>query len=100
MINYSPYDNVEAKAYPNMLVKTSFNDSQVMYWEPAKYVAKTRATRTDHNNLIFKVNLKSGWPRRRIGKIRPPPPGVLRLRLHPEPNGNHKLSLQEATSIV
>ncbi len=57
MITYSPYDNVEAKAYPNMLVKTSFNDSQVMYWEPAKYVAKMRATRTDHNTLIFKVNL-------------------------------------------
>jgi oligopeptidase B len=58
MITYSPYDNVEAKAYPNMLVKTSFNDSQVMYWEPAKYVAKMRATRTDHNTLIFKTNLK------------------------------------------
>ncbi|PYX68772.1 MAG: oligopeptidase B [Acidobacteria bacterium] len=57
MITYSPYDNVEAKAYPNMLVKTSFNDSQVMYWEPAKYVAKMRATRTDHNTLIFKTNL-------------------------------------------
>ncbi len=57
MITYSPYDNVEAKAYPNMLVKTSFNDSQVMYWEPAKYVAKMRATRTDHNTLILKTNL-------------------------------------------
>jgi oligopeptidase B len=57
MITYSPYDNIEAKAYPNMLVKTSFNDSQVMYWEPAKYGAKMRATRTDHNILIFKVNL-------------------------------------------
>jgi oligopeptidase B len=57
MITYSPYDNVEAKAYPNMLVKTSFNDSQVMYWEPSKYVAKMRATRTDHNTLIFKTNL-------------------------------------------
>jgi len=57
MITYSPYDNVEAKAYPNMLVKTSFNDSQVMYWEPSKYVAKMRATRTDHSTLIFKVNL-------------------------------------------
>jgi len=57
MITYSPYDNIEAKAYPNMLVKTSFNDSQVMYWEPAKYVAKLRATRTDHNTLIFKTNL-------------------------------------------
>ena len=57
MLTYSPYDNIEAKAYPNMLVRTSFNDSQVMYWEPAKYVAKMRATRTDHNTLIFKVNL-------------------------------------------
>ena len=57
MITYSPYDNIEAKAYPNMLVKTSFNDSQVMYWEPAKYVSKMRATRTDHNTLIFKTNL-------------------------------------------
>ena len=57
MITYSPYDNIEAKAYPSMLVKTSFNDSQVMYWEPAKYVAKMRATRTDHNLLIFKTNL-------------------------------------------
>ena len=57
MITYSPYDNIEAKAYANMLVKTSFNDSQVMYWEPAKYVAKMRATRTDHNILILKTNL-------------------------------------------
>ena len=57
MITYSPYDNIEAKAYPNMLVKTSFNDSQVMYWEPAKYVAKMRALRTDHNVLIMKTNL-------------------------------------------
>ena len=57
MITYSPYDNIEAKAYPNMLVKTSFNDSQVMYWEPAKYVAKMRATRTDHNLLLLKTNL-------------------------------------------
>ena len=58
MISYSPYDNIEAKAYPDMLVKTSFNDSQVMYWEPAKYVAKMRATRTDHNTLLLKTNLK------------------------------------------
>ncbi len=57
MITYSPYDNIEAKAYPNMLVRTSFNDSQVMYWEPAKYVAKMRAMRTDHNVLILKTNL-------------------------------------------
>jgi oligopeptidase B len=57
MITYSPYDNVVAKNYPDMLVKTSFNDSQVMYWEPAKYTAKMRALRTDHNILILKTNL-------------------------------------------
>ncbi|HWC18414.1 MAG TPA: S9 family peptidase [Terriglobales bacterium] len=60
MITYSPYDNIQAKAYPNMLVKTSFNDSQVMYWEPAKYVAKMRATRTDHHTLILKTNMGAG----------------------------------------
>jgi len=58
MISYSPYDNIENKPYPNMLVRTSFNDSQVMYWEPAKYVAKMRATRTDHKLLILKTNMK------------------------------------------
>ena len=57
MITYSPYDNVGPKAYPNMLVRTSFNDSQVGYWEPAKYVAKMRALRTDHNTLILKTNM-------------------------------------------
>ena len=57
MISYSPYDNIEAKIYPNMLVRTSFNDSQVMYWEPAKYVAKMRAMRTDHNSLLLKTNM-------------------------------------------
>jgi oligopeptidase B len=57
MITYSPYDNIQPKAYPNMLVRTSFNDSQVGYWEPAKYVAKMRALRTDHNTLILKTNM-------------------------------------------
>jgi oligopeptidase B len=58
MISYSPYDNIAAKTYPNMLVRTSFNDSQVMYWEPTKYVAKMRALRTDHNILILKTNMQ------------------------------------------
>jgi oligopeptidase B len=57
---YSPYDNVAAKAYPWMLVTTSLNDSQVMYWEPAKWVARLRATKTDANPLYFKVNLGGG----------------------------------------
>ena len=58
--SYSPYDNIEAKDYPAILVKTSFDDSQVMYWEPAKYVAKLRATKTDKNPLIFKINMAGG----------------------------------------
>ncbi len=57
MITYSPYDNLARKAYPAILVKTSFNDSQVMYWEPAKYVAKLRTLKTDKNPLILKTNL-------------------------------------------
>jgi oligopeptidase B len=57
MRSYSPYDNIERKPYPIMLVKTSYNDSQVMYWEPAKYVAKLRATKTDRNPLVFKIDM-------------------------------------------
>jgi oligopeptidase B len=57
MKSYSPYDNIAAKPYPAMLVRTSLNDSQVMYWEPAKYVARLRATKTDNNPLLFKVKL-------------------------------------------
>lgn len=60
MMSYSPYDNIAAKNYPAMLVKTSFNDSQVMYWEPAKYVAKMRVTRTDKNPLILRTNMAAG----------------------------------------
>ena len=60
MISYSPYDNIQQKPYPNILVKTSFNDSQVMYWEPAKYVAKMRATRNDNKTLILKTNMGAG----------------------------------------
>jgi oligopeptidase B len=60
MKTYSPYDNIEAKAYPAILVKTSFDDSQVMYWEPAKYVARLRATKTDSNPLLFKINMAGG----------------------------------------
>ncbi len=60
MKSYSPYDNLAAKAYPSMLVKTSFDDSQVMYWEPAKYVAKLRTLKTDKNPLIFKINMAGG----------------------------------------
>ncbi|MBS2023889.1 MAG: S9 family peptidase [Deltaproteobacteria bacterium] len=54
---YSPYDNVAAKAYPALLVRSSYNDSQVMYWEPSKWVARLRAMKTDHNPLVFKCNM-------------------------------------------
>ena len=60
MLQYSPYDNVERKAYPAMLVKTSLNDSQVMYWEPAKYVAKLRRLKTDDHVLLLETNMSAG----------------------------------------
>ena len=60
MRSYSPYDNIEKKAYPAMLVTTGLNDSQVMYWEPAKYVAKLRAHKTDSNVLLLKTNMGAG----------------------------------------
>jgi oligopeptidase B len=60
MKSYSPYDNLAAKDYPTILVKTSLNDSQVMYWEPAKYVAKLRTLKTDKNPLLIKINMGAG----------------------------------------
>ena len=60
MRSYSPYDNVERKAYPWMLVTTSLNDSQVSYWEPAKWVAKLRAMKTDTNPLYLRINMAGG----------------------------------------
>ncbi|WIL19360.1 S9 family peptidase [Geothrix sp.] len=55
---YSPYDNLARKAYPAILITTSFNDSQVMYWEPAKYVAKLRTLKTDNNPLLLKIKME------------------------------------------
>jgi oligopeptidase B len=60
MRSYSPYDNVARKDYPWMLVTTSLNDSQVGYWEPAKWVAKLRAMKTDNNPLYLKINMAGG----------------------------------------
>jgi oligopeptidase B len=60
MKSYCPYTNLEAKSYPAMLVKTGLNDSQVMYWEPAKYVAKLRTLKTDANLLLLKTNMGAG----------------------------------------
>ncbi|MEW4925424.1 S9 family peptidase [Algibacter sp. 2305UL17-15] len=60
MKSYSPYDNVQAKNYPNMLVTTGLHDSQVQYWEPAKWVAKLRELKTDSNKLLLQTNMDSG----------------------------------------
>jgi len=60
MLSYSPYDQVEAKAYPNMYVSTGLHDSQVQYWEPAKWVAKLRDMKTDTNFLFLDTNMEAG----------------------------------------
>ncbi len=60
MKSYSPYDNVEAKEYPNTLVTTGLHDSQVQYWEPAKWVAKLRELKTDDNIILFRTNMDTG----------------------------------------
>lgn len=60
MISYSPYDNLAAKSYPAILIKTSLYDSQVMYWEPAKYVAKLRRLNTNTAPLLLHINMTAG----------------------------------------
>lgn len=60
MKSYSPYDNVKAQNYPNMLVTTGLHDSQVQYWEPAKWVAKLRDLKTDSNMLLLQTNMDTG----------------------------------------
>lgn len=60
MRSYSPYDNVQAKAYTNMLITTSLNDPRVSYWEPTKWTAKLRTLKTDKNLLLYKINMDAG----------------------------------------
>ncbi len=60
MLSYSPYDNVKAEAYPHLLVTAGLHDSQVQYWEPAKWVAKLRALKTDNHRLLLKTNMEAG----------------------------------------
>jgi oligopeptidase B len=60
MMSYSPYDNVAAQAYPNILITAGLNDTRVQYWEPAKWTAKLRATKTDSNRLLLKTNMGAG----------------------------------------
>ena len=58
--SYSPYDNVESRAYPNLFITTGLHDSQVQYWEPAKWIAKLRELKTDDNILIMDCNMETG----------------------------------------
>lgn len=60
MLSYSPYDNVEAKDYPHILILAGLNDTRVQYWEPAKWTAKLRATKTDNHRLLLKTEMGSG----------------------------------------
>lgn len=60
MLSYSPYDNLEAKAYPHLLITAGLNDPRVQYWEPAKWAAKLRATKTDSHRLLLKTNMGAG----------------------------------------
>jgi len=60
MLSYSPYDNVERKAYPNLLITAGLYDTQVLYVEPAKWTARMRAMKTDHNRLILRTNMEAG----------------------------------------
>ena len=60
MLSYSPYDQVKKQAYPALLVTTGLHDSQVQYFEPAKWVAKLRAHKTDSQPLLFRTNMEAG----------------------------------------
>ncbi|MBO9702154.1 MAG: S9 family peptidase [Sporocytophaga sp.] len=60
MLSYSPYDNIQSKEYPNILITTGLHDSQVQYWEPAKWIAKLRDLKTDNNLLCLRTNMETG----------------------------------------
>jgi len=60
MLSYSPYDNIEEKSYPNLLITTGYWDSQVQYWEPAKWIAKLRDKRMNDNRLLMYCNMDVG----------------------------------------
>jgi oligopeptidase B len=69
LLGYSPYDNLAAKDYPAMLVTSSYYDSQVMYWEPAKYVARLRHLKTDRNPLLFRIDMQPAGHGGRSGRF-------------------------------
>ena len=81
MKSYSPYDQVKAQAYPNTLVTTGYWDSQVQYWEPAKWVAKLRELKTDDNTLLF-THQYGCWSRRSVWPFPPVQGGGFGVCLH------------------
>ena len=99
MKTYSPYDNLEKRAYPAMLVTTSLNDSQVMYWEPAKYVARLRTLKTDSNPLLLKINMDPAGHGGASGRYDRLKTSGLRIRLAAEPGRHHALEQQYSCSI-
>ncbi|MFN8598724.1 MAG: prolyl oligopeptidase family serine peptidase, partial [Anaerolineae bacterium] len=60
LMSYSPYDNIRATNYPDVLITTGLNDPRVAYWEPAKFAAKLRATAINHNLILLKTNMEAG----------------------------------------
>ncbi len=95
---YDPYTNLAAQPYPAMLVKTAFNDSQVMYWEPAKYVAKLR-TLEDGRQRADPQDQHGGGARRRLRPLRLPARGRVRLRVHPVPARDREVGLDHAQEL-
>ena len=92
MLSYSPYDNVARQAYPAMLVTTGLRDSQVQYWEPAKWVARLRARKTDANPLAVPHH-DGGRARRQVGTLPALPRDRRGVRLHPRPVGHPRVSV-------
>ncbi len=97
ILSYSPYDNVRAQAYPAMLALAGLTDPRVTYWEPAKWVARLRAVKTDDNLVALRTNLDAGHGGGR--PLRPPEGGGARLRLRHQAGGRRIIRLRDQRAI-